>query len=66
VTFAGVLRKVSLEGEGYDTLNGCLGEGNLPSCLRASIHYRNVAEGFGRELERQRHDKISEIRASLI
>jgi hypothetical protein len=49
---------MSLEGEGYDTRNGCLGEGMPPSCLRASIRYMHEVEGFGRELERSDSDTI--------
>ena len=39
-------RKMSLEGEGYDTLNRCLGEGIPPSCLKASTRNKNLGRGM--------------------
>jgi hypothetical protein len=54
-TLARVPEKCPLEGEGYDTLNGCLGEGKPPSCLRATARNRNEVEGQeGAGAERQR------------
>jgi len=32
----------------YDALNGCLGEGIPPSCLRASMRLKNVVEDLER------------------
>jgi len=40
-------RKMSLEGEGYDTRHGCLGEGKPPSCLRATTTQQETSEGSG-------------------
>ena len=47
-----------LDGEGYDTLNGCLGEGFPPSCLQASKRDRNGRRVW-EELERSAFRLIS-------